>query len=181
MKDEKHLAEKRLVEDFARWDHLYEYGGQDPNWEDGCNLNIVRGHILSDKERLEKLEHFPSIYYRKTPQEVDNNYMARTDEIREHAKQSLAIYLADENYQYLLQNGWRLDEKAADKISLGYVLGYVSGLKSFIEEDSLVNMRRHENPDGYLDSFKICRERMEKMLNEPKPEKLGQMDIFDFI
>lgn len=71
MKDDKNLAEKRLVEDFARWDHLFEYGGQDPFWEDGCNLNLVRNHILNDKDRLKKLEYFPSIYYRKTPQEVD--------------------------------------------------------------------------------------------------------------
>ncbi len=181
MKDEKNLVEKQLVEGFARWDHLYEHGGQDPNWADGFNLNLVRNHILNDKKRLEELEYFPSIYYRKTPQEVENNYMARTDEIREHARQSLAIYLEDENYQYLLRNGWRIDKKTAEEINIANVLSYVSGLKNFIEKDSLVDMRRHEWSAIYLDRFKECREKLEKALNEPKPEKSGQMDIFDFM
>lgn len=181
MKDKKHIAEKQLIEDFARWDYLYEYGGQDPFWEDGNNLNLVRNHILNNKRRLEELEYFPAIYYRETPQEVDNNYMARADEIREHAKQSLAAYLADGNYQYLLRNSCRIDKKAAKKINLNNVLGYVDGLKYFIEEDSLVDMRRHERTQIYLDSFKECREKIEKILDKRKPEKLGQMDIFDFI
>lgn len=181
MKDEKHIAEKQLVEDFARWDHLYEYGGQDPYWEDGCNLNLVRNHILHDKERLEKLEHFPSIYYRKTPQEVDNNYMARADEIREHAKQSLERYRADRNLQYLMKNVDKVTKEQSEQIFLSNVLGYVYGLEIFIKRDSLVEMRRHENPDRYLDSFKKCREELEKILDKPKTEKLGQMDIFDFI
>ena len=107
--------------------------------------------------------------------------MARTDEIREHARQSLAIYLEDENYQYLLRNGWRIDKKTAEEINIANVLSYVSGLKNFIEKDSLVDMRRHEWSAIYLDRFKECREKLEKALNEPKPEKSGQMDIFDFM
>lgn len=181
MIDEQKLAEQTLIGDFERWEHLYVHGGQDPCWEDGCNLNLVRNHIIRDKERLEELKYFPEIYTRETPPKVDNKYMARADEIRERAKQSLTIYLADENYQFLLKNRGQIDKKAADSICLGNVIGYVEGLKQFIEKDLLVGMRRHERADIYQESFKRCREKMEKLMNKPKPEKLGQMNIFDFI
>lgn len=181
MIDERKQAEQRLINDFARWEHLYTCGGQDPCWEDGYNLNLVRNHIIHDKRRLEELEYFPEIYNKETPPKVDNKYMARVDEIRECAKRTLAIYYADSDYLYLVENASRITKKQNESICLSNVIGYVSGLKSFIETDNLVRMRLHEKPDMYLDSFKKCREKMEKILNEPKPEKIGQLDIFDFI
>lgn len=36
-----------LAEDFARWDHIKEHGCSDPNWADGFNMNLVRGHIIN--------------------------------------------------------------------------------------------------------------------------------------
>lgn len=46
--------EKMSVEDikaeldkaFARWDQIHEHGCQDPSWEDGVNINLVRNHII---------------------------------------------------------------------------------------------------------------------------------------
>lgn len=181
MKDERKQTEQNLIDSFSRWEHLYKHGGQDPNWEDGCNLNLVRNHILNARKKLEELEHFPEIYKREVPPEVDNKYMARAEEIREHAKQTLAIYLTNPNYLYLLENVSRISKKQNESICLSNVIGYVSGLKKFIETDNLVRMRIHESPDSYLDSFKSCREKLEKILNEPKPEKLGQLSIFDFM
>src|SRR5699024_8454707 len=95
-----------LEDRFDRWEHLKEYGGQDPFWEDGCNMNIVRNHILYYKGEIkelceeEKLE-LPEIYQKETPPEVNNKYMARADEIRKGAKKSLRIYSYDENFQEL--------------------------------------------------------------------------------
>lgn len=168
---EKEQAEKNLIDSFARWEHLYTYGGSDPFWEDGCNLNLVRNHIIYNKKKLEGLKYFPEIYYRETPTEVDNRYMARVDEIREHAKKSFAIYTADKNFQYLQKNASRLNEKQAEKICLSNVLGYAYGLETFIKSDSLVEMRRHENPERYLESFKSCREKMEEILEKGRNEK----------
>lgn len=181
MRDERKEAEQKLIDSFSRWEHLYKYGGQDPNWEDVCNLNLVRNHILRSRRKLEELQYFPEIYNRDVPPEVDNKYMARSDEIRKSAKQSLATYLADADYLYLVENSTRINKKQNENICLSNVIGYVSGLKSFIETDNLVRMRLHENPDRYLDSFKSCRKELEKILHEPKSEKLGQLSIFDFI
>lgn len=174
-------AERNLIDSFARWDHLYVYGGQDPFWADGCNLNLLRNHILHYRKELEKLEYFPEIYSKDVPPEVDNDYMAREDEIRKHARQSFVAYLEDENYLYLLKNSGQIDRRTAEEISIANVLGYVKGLKKFIAEDDLVSMRRHERKESYMESFKKCREKLERILGEKKDKEMYQMDIFDFI
>ena len=66
MIDERKRAEQRLINDFARWEHLYTCGGQDPCWEDGYNLNLVRNHIIHDKRRLEELKDSNLMFVLKT-------------------------------------------------------------------------------------------------------------------
>ena len=164
MKDEKKATEQELIQDFARWDYLFEHGGQDPFWEDGGSLNLLRNHIIYDRGKLEELNYFPEIYFRSVPPEVDNKFMARAEEIRERAKQSLNEYLLNADYLYLLENKPFIDKKTANRICLDTVLGYVHGLQMYIENDSLVDMRRHENPEIYLESFKTCRTNLQKFL-----------------
>ena len=165
-RDKRQEAENRLTESFARWEHLYEFGGRDPFYEDGVNLNLTRNHILFARKELENLEYFPAVYNQAVPPVVDNKYMARADEIRDHARESLTAYMNDENYLYLIANRGKISEKAADKICLKNVIGYVSSLKEFIENDDLIGMRRHERPETHLDSFHLCRKKMEEILSE---------------
>ena len=70
------------------------------------------------------------IYLRDLPPEVDQNYMANTDKIREQARQSLGAYLADPNYQYLLRHRDSLSPKQSKELCVGAVLGYVAGLRN---------------------------------------------------
>ena len=77
-----------LENSFARWDFIHEYGCSDPFWADGVNMNLVRNHIMYYKQQLSEeatLFLLPKAYYREVPPEVDNNYMARPDEIRQNA------------------------------------------------------------------------------------------------
>ena len=81
--------QENLQKDFQRWEYLNTHGGSDPLYEDGFNMNIVRNHIIYDKRKCqEELEEkdYPKEYFRETPPQVDNYYMARMDEIRENAK-----------------------------------------------------------------------------------------------
>lgn len=181
----------KIIERQEHWTKLKEYGGSDPNWEDGCNMNLTRNHIISyireikeicDEEGLE----YPKICETEIPPEVDSRYMARSDEIRQKAKQSLEVYEADGDYKYLLSAAGELDEAQKKQTCIENVLGYVRGLKDFIARDRLVDMRRHEEPERYLDSFRECAAKVRAIL-KPKPEKeekilpLGQLSIFDFI
>jgi len=168
-----------LEKDFERWDYLYEHGGRDPGYADGVGLNLVRRHIMIGRRNLEEnltLFGFPEIYYRELPPEVDNNFMARPGEIRAAARASLETYLADPDYQYILAHRDEIPEKMQNKMYIGAVLGYVSGLEHAIAEDDLVAMRRHERPDGYLDSFVYCVQRMYDFISRGMDSADAQTD-----
>ena len=154
-------------------------------YEDGFNMNIVRNHIIYDKRKCqEELEEkdYPKEYFRETPPQVDNYYMARMDEIRENAKSSLLVYKADENYIFIMQNLGKLNERQKEQCHLDAVMGYITGLQSFINGNDYVGMRRHERPERYQDSFKYCRKQIEEYLKEIPKEKVlptGQLTLFD--
>ncbi len=163
---------EELEKAYARWQYLYDHGGQDPSWPDGVNLNLVRNHICYYKKRIEDeypLYEIHELYQRELPPEIDNSYVARADVIREHARQSLQIYLADPNYQYLLRHRDDLSPKAQKETSIAAVLNYAAGLKAAIERDDLVAMRRHEYPDRYLDSFACCAQEVRQILEDEVP------------
>jgi len=127
---------------FARWDYLYEHGRQDPGYADGVNLNLIRNHVIYHRRQLEEtptLFGFPECYYREIPPEVDNNFMARPNEIRTAARASLEAYRAAPDYQFILAHREEIPPKTRDKLCIGAVLGYVSGLEHPISEDDLVN------------------------------------------
>lgn len=183
MKELKKLIQE-LEDSFNRWEHLRTYGGSDPFWGDGCNMNLVRNHIFNEKRRIqeyceEKSLELPEIYYRETPQKVDDKYMARADEIRENANIALKEYKTNEDYQYLLKAINRLNKRQIDQTSIDNVIGYCRGLEDYIKEDDLVAMRRHEGYERYLDSFKNCRKRVEEILEEESKE--GQISLFEMM
>lgn len=175
-KVQKEDNEKELLACYDQWNKLYQHGGSDPFWADGCNLNLVRNHIMWYKHKLEEENRFPDVYYRELPPEVDNSYMARADEILVNSARSLAIYKQDPDYQYLIANVSSLSKKEAESISCGNVLGYVSYIALLLSEftekserertDALICLRRHEKPDGYLKSFARCRKAMETLLDK---------------
>lgn len=178
MKKEKQRPEEELQRAFYRWDALYAFGGHDPFWSDGVNLNLVRNHISFYKKEIEQTcepQSYPDIYYRETPKEVPQDYMARREEIRANAKKSVELYKKDENYQFLLSRIDRLDPKDVKETCIQNVINYVKGLERAIASDDLISMRRHENTEGYIDSFLKCAERIRSL----KPRENEQMSFFD--
>ncbi|WP_353096193.1 hypothetical protein [Tissierella praeacuta] len=162
---------KELEDRFDRWNHLKIYGGSDPFHPDGSNMHLIRNHIFHYKSQIKELcdkkgLELPEIYYRETPPEVDDKYMARVDEIRKNAKRALAEYKASKDYQYLISVISKLNKKQLEQTLINNVIGYCRGLESFIEKDDLVSMRRHERYEHYLQSFWECRKRVEKVLED---------------
>ena len=155
-----------LVERFARWDFLYQHGCSDPTWSDGVNLNLVRNHIIYAKRQLEE----------STPPEVDQNYMARADEIRSNVQKSLKIYQCNPHYLYCKKYTGELTVKELKRFPVGNVLGYVSGLEDAIAADDLITMRRHEDANRYLDSFARCEMEIRKMFSDRELDP--QMSLF---
>ena len=152
-----------LENSFARWDFIHEYGCSDPFWADGVNMNLVRNHIMYYKQQLSEeatLFLLPKAYYREVPPEVDNNYMARPDEIRQNAARSMQIIDADENLKFVQQQSVHLTEKQPKQLCVPAILGYAENLRRAISEDDLLTMRRYENPNGYLESFQSAAQKL---------------------
>ena len=190
-KNETENLTEELAKSFERWEHLREHGGSDPFYADGGSMNLVRNHIMYYKQKMVEqygsdYEKYPEIFYRETPPEVKDSYMARAGEIKDGAAQALEYYLSDPNFHYLLANKDMLTEKEAKQISLYNVLGYASGLAKAIKDGDLISMRRHAGrPEGYLESFAQCATRMMQLIDEKKkaPEQVqgnGQLSLFQF-
>lgn len=146
-----------LEKEYARWDEVFTKGGSDPFWTDGVNLELTRNHILYYKEQLAKQENslfgLPDVYYRETPPEVDCNYMARPDEIRENARKAMEIIDADENLKFVREQAPSLSEAQLKQFSIAAIINYAENLRRAIAVDDLVIMRRYEHPDSNLESF----------------------------
>lgn len=179
-----HKAE--LQKSYEQWEHLKVYGGSDPFYTDGCNMNLVRNHIIYHKQKLTEqyggdYEKYPEMFYRDLPPKVNENYMARAGAIRDGAMEALEIYTSDPNFLYLFANKNLLTKKEAEKISLYNVLKYASGLAGAIKNGDLLTMRRHAGrPERYLESFSRCAERMKQMLEDKKkvPEQMEENEQF---
>ena len=103
-----------LEKSFARWDFIRENGCSDPFWADGVNMNLVRNHIIFYKQKLSEeatLFLLPEAFYRETPPIVDNDYMARADEIRQNAARSMLKIDEDENLKFVREQSENLNEK----------------------------------------------------------------------
>lgn len=153
-----------LEKSYARWDELFTKGGSDPFWTDGVGLDLIRNHILYYKQQLEKQENsllgLPDIYHRATPPEVDCNYMARPNEIRENARKAMRIIDADENLRFVREQAPSLSEAQYKQFCIAAVINYAENLRRAIAEDDLIIMRRYEHPDSYLESFESAAERI---------------------
>ncbi len=153
-----------LENNYARWDKVFTEGGSDPFWADGVSLSLIRSQILYCKEQLAKQENslfgLPEIYYREIPPEVDSDYMARPDEIRENARKAMEIIDADENLKFVREQAPSLSEAQYKQFCIAAIINYAENLRRAITKDDLVIMRRYENPERYLESFEAAAQRI---------------------
>lgn len=152
-----------LENSFARWDFIHEHGCSDPFWADGVNMNLVRNHIMYYKQKLSEeatLFLLPEAYYLEVPPEVDNNFMARPEEIRQNAVRSMQIIDEDENLKFVREQSVHLTEKQLKQLCIPAILSYAENLRRAISEDDLLTMRRYENLNGYLESFQSAAQKL---------------------
>lgn len=162
----------------AEWEDCYANGGTDLTWYDGFRLNHLRRRILSCKKEIEEKhapDDYPVPYYHEVPPQVPNEYMARADEIRRKAKESVSLYLQDENYLYLWEMVSSIPPKEAKRLCIKNVIGYVSRLELAIINDNLVTMRQHGKADPYLSAFSSCAEKVREFMGSEnvQNEKIG--------
>lgn len=167
--DRKTELGTKIAQGLERWDRLRKFGGDDPFQPDGLEMNLLRKRIIALKKECEtELDgDYPPEYHIEPPEEVKEDYMARSDEIRKNAKKSLKRYEKNPDYLWLMEQIAELDEEEIKETGVRNVVDFPDALRFFIKTGSLVDMRRHENPERYLASFRRCRTRVETVLARP--------------
>ena len=74
-----------VIKELEIWKDHNKSGCADPFWADGCNMNLIRNHIIYYKGKIAKICEenrltLPEEYYLPLPPEIDNGYMARLDQ-----------------------------------------------------------------------------------------------------
>jgi len=171
-----------LQVEYDRWQFLHDHGGSDPLWPDGYSMESIRKHITYTKNNIKILCEetglpLPEEFSRPVPPEVPRDYMARPDEIRAHARKALDLYLANPDYQYLMQFGPLASKEAQERACFTQVVECVRRLQVAIAEDSLVEMRLHERCDWYLNRIRKCAECLRGEAREAE-HRDGQLSWF---
>lgn len=148
-----------LARDFDRWNHIVTEGTTDPFWPDGTNLNLVRRHIINAKQAIEKKmkpEDFPEIYYRPTPPEVSDDFMANAEGIRLRATSLLADCEANKNYRYINKMRDFIPPNELEKLGVTSVIWSIDRLKKSVSSGDLVTMRGYMYSEFIFDDLKSC-------------------------
>lgn len=176
-----------------QWQDIYENGTHDPFYEDGMNLELVRNHIIFYRGKIRQLCEesglpLPKEYYDELPPEVPRKFMARQEEIRKNGANALAELNSNEDYQYLQEIRGKLDEKTRNDFHVESVCCYVPALMRALEDDDLVEVRRYEYYNVFLDRIKDCANKIRSAdihFIEPEPavepiaEECVQMTMFE--
>ena len=70
-----------IQQEVNHWQAIATNGCSDPFWTDGCNMNLIRNHVIYDKRMIRELcdqihLDLPEEYFIPTPPEVSETYMA---------------------------------------------------------------------------------------------------------
>lgn len=73
---------KKIRASYKYWHEIAEHGCSDPFWEDGCDLNLIRNHIIwlrgqIKEETKEEMKPIPREFYWALPPEVPNTFMVK--------------------------------------------------------------------------------------------------------
>lgn len=181
MEKEKLKLIEILEERFQYYDEVLENGCDDPLWADGVNLNLIRNHIIIAKRNIEEVfsaEDYPDVYYRMIPEKINDDYMAKPDEIREKAKEVLDMF---NSYFYLdeLKNAsYYLHKNQLVNTGIEGVICLIKNLDEAIKKDDLVGMRRlAKNSDHKMKDF----EKVYENLCEINMEEERQISLFEMM
>ena len=93
---------KDFQDEYRRWEYLKDHGGSDPFWPDGCNMNLVRNHIIYLRKEVEENlspGEYPEEYFKDLPHKVEEGYMVNPDLIRKRAREQMAFIEENEDYE----------------------------------------------------------------------------------
>ncbi len=126
------------------WEDIYENGCFAPSWPDGTNLNLVRNHMLYYQRKIEERygeSEKPSITYESVSDKVEQDYMARKDEIIQRAAEFYVECSKMQEVQYLLLEADYLSEKDISCLNIMIDIHRCKSLGKAIVNNDYVTMR----------------------------------------
>ena len=103
-----------------------------------------------------KPEDFPEIYYRPTPPEVSDDFMANAEGIRLRATSLLADCEANKNYRYINKMRDFIPPDELEKLGVTSVIWSIDRLKKSVSSGDLVTMRGYMYSEFLFDDLKSC-------------------------
>ncbi|MCI9092426.1 MAG: hypothetical protein HFF36_01375 [Coprobacillus sp.] len=181
MEKEKIELVEILEERFQHYEEVLENGCDDPLWADGLNLNLIRNHIIIAKRNIEEefsIDEYPDVYYKKTPEKINDDYMVKADEIREKAKEVLMMFRSYPHLHELESASYYLDKNQLVNTGIEGALCLIKNLDEAMKEDNLVGMRRlSKNLDHKMKDF----EKAFENLCEINMEEERQISLFEIM
>jgi len=142
---------EEIKERYERHEYIKKNGCSDPNWSDGDNMNLVRNHIISYKQRMKNLSEMygfelPKIYDKPLPEEVSAEYMAKKEYLEDFSYRMLELIA--ENIE-LIETGEQYVSMFKDKENkeLGRIDKLIKEIqrKEYWLNGTLVNIRMINN------------------------------------
>ena len=143
MEKEKIELVEILEERFQHYEEVLENGCDDPLWADGLNLNLIRNHIIIAKRNIEEefsIDEYPDVYYKKTPEKINDDYMVKADEIREKTKEVLMMFRSYPHLHELESASYYLDKNQLVNTGIGGALCLIKNLDEAMKDLCEINM-----------------------------------------
>lgn len=176
--------------DFLRWKDIYRNGCNDPCWEDGMNLNLVRNHIIYRYRLLDEISDAPvqlslfggtvSLEKRKPiPPAVSMKYMARPGNLKRGAERTLTVILQDPNYRYIVALGKTLSETIKKRCSYENVIRYPESIAWALEHEAYPRMRSYQDVAYWSKTYAEFRGKIEGELEKEKNGQISTLPLED--
>lgn len=127
-----------------------------------CDVNVIVHLFLELRQTQAELKKYDILV--SIPKIQPDDYMARADQIRKQANDSLKVYAQNPDYQYLCEMEGCLNEYQQRKTQIAVALGKIRNLARAIKQDDLVVMREFGSE-----------ERLEQLLSETAARVKGCM------
>ena len=189
---DKLLAEldHRMEVLFDRWLLWKEQGAPGFDATDGKYLNRLRSGLERLRQKMEACsseEDYPENYYAPLPPKMEESYMANEEQMKQKAKEIWNTYEGNPDYQWLVLHYPAMKKRKNDKDyeNARNLLSCVSRLKSVIDQQEALPIKREIRQRDLTMAFHRCRTRLEgrktafrkRAATEPDTGLKGQMSF----
>ena len=172
--------DSRIQSMYDRWNLWKEQGAQGSDVSDGEYLNRLRTGIMYLQKKMEEYsqnDEYPETYYAMLPPEIEEDYMAGAELIKQQAANLWNAYQNNPDYQWLCSyySAARPRKKDRDYEAAERLLKRAGQLKDAVLGEDILVMKREIRKKNLSRDFKRSRRKLEsRKLAGRRPKKRGK-------